>query len=59
VGAQKLARFFIEHGFDEAFGLAERDRLAIAVEGEAADFCFVALLFRFGFGEADAGDLRV
>jgi len=33
MGAQKLAGLGIEDGLDEAFGLAERDRLAVADEG--------------------------
>jgi hypothetical protein len=58
VGAQQLARLRIEHGLDEAFRLAERDRLAVADEGELADLDLAALLLGARLGEADAGDLR-
>jgi hypothetical protein len=47
----------IEHGLDEAFRLAERDRLAVADEGELADLDLAALLLGARLGEADAGDL--
>src|SRR3546814_10552758 len=58
VSAQQLAGGLVEHGLDEAFRLAERDRLAIADEGEFAGLHLAALFLRLGLGEADAGDLR-
>src|SRR3546814_4532533 len=42
-----------------ALGFAERDGLAVADEGEAADFHLIARLLGLLFGEADAGDLRM
>lgn len=59
VRAEKLAGRFVEDCFDHAFGLAKRDRLAVAVERKAPDLHLFAGGFRFGFGEADARDLRV
>jgi hypothetical protein len=43
VGAEQLAGLGVEHGLDHALGLAERDRLAVADEREAADLDLVAL----------------
>src|SRR5258708_21941992 len=37
----------------------QRDRLAIADEREAADANLATALFRFGFGQADRGYLRI
>jgi hypothetical protein len=42
VGAQQLAGLGVEDGLDQALGLAQRDRLAVADEGEAADLDLVA-----------------
>ena len=42
VRAQQLAGLGVEHGLDQALGLAQRDRLAVADEGEAADLDLVA-----------------
>ena len=43
VRAEQLAGLRVEHGLYEAFRLAERDRLAVADEGELADLDLVAL----------------
>jgi hypothetical protein len=51
--------FGVEHRLDEAFRFAERNRLAIADEGEFADLHGIARFLRLGFGQADAGDLRM
>ena len=51
--AEQLAGFGVEYGLDEAFGLAQRDRLAVADEGEVADFDLIARFLRLGFGQAD------
>ena len=42
VRAEQLAGLRVEHRLHEAFGLAERDRLAVADEGELADLHLVA-----------------
>ena len=46
VRAQELAGLGVEHGLDQALGLAERDRLAVADEGEVADLDLVARRLR-------------
>src|SRR5690606_23516690 len=56
--AEQFAGPGVEHGFDEALGLAERDRLAVADERKRADPDLVAGLLGLGLGQADAGDLR-
>src|SRR5262245_33338022 len=58
VGAEKLAALLVEDGLHQALGLAERDRLAVADEGELADADLVAGLLRLFLGKADRGDLR-
>src|SRR5690606_38414431 len=58
VRAEQFAGPGVEHGFDEALGLAERDRLAVADERKRADPDLVAGLLGLGLGQADAGDLR-
>ena len=42
VRAQQFAGVGIEHGLDQAFGLAQRDRLAVADEGKVADLDLAA-----------------
>ena len=59
VRAEQLAGLRVEDRLDQAFRLAERDRLAVADEGEAADLDLVALLLRLRLGQADRCDLRV
>ncbi len=44
MGAQQLAGLGVEHGLDQALWLAQRDRLAVADEGEAADLDLAARL---------------
>ena len=56
--AEQFAGLRVEHGLDEALGLAQRDRLAVADEREFADLDLVAGLLGLGLGQADAGDLR-
>src|SRR5829696_5252898 len=58
MGPEQLSRRLVEHRLNEAVGLTERDRLAVAEKGEAADLYVVALLLRSRLGEADARDLR-
>ncbi len=59
VRAQELPGLGIEDGLDQALVLAERDRLAVADEREAADLDLAALLLGRLLGQADAGDLRM
>ena len=59
VCAEKLAGLLVEHRFDEPVVLAERDRLAVGAEGEAADAHLIAGILRLCFGEAHRGHLRV
>ena len=59
VRAEQLAGLGVEHRLDEALGLAERDRLAVADEREGAGLDRVARLLGLGLGQPDAGDLRV
>ena len=58
VGAQQLAGLGVEHGLDHALGLAQRDRLAVADEREAADLDLVARVLGRLLGQADARHLR-
>src|SRR5580704_3714464 len=58
VGAEQLAGLLVEDHLDQALVLAERDRLAVADEGEAADADLDLLLLSRLLGEADGGDLR-
>ncbi|PAV92830.1 hypothetical protein WR25_24902 [Diploscapter pachys] len=58
VRTQQLAGLGVEHRLDEAFRLAQRDRLAVANEGELADLHVMARILGLRFGQADAGDLR-
>src|SRR5262249_20740194 len=57
VRAQEFAGLRVEHHLHHAFALADRGRLAVADEGEAADLHLVALPLRHRFGVADRGDL--
>jgi hypothetical protein len=59
VRAQELAGLGVEDGLDEALGLAQRDGLAVADEGEAADADLVADLLGARLGVADARHLRM
>ena len=56
--AEQFAGLGVEHGLDHAFGLAERDGLAVALIGEMADLHLMAGVFRRLFRQADRGDLR-
>ena len=56
--AEQLAGLRVEHRLHEALGLAERDRLAVADEGEFADLHLVAGFLGLGLGQADRRDLR-
>ena len=47
----------VEDGLDHTLALAERDRLAVADEGEAADLDLPARLLRLRLRHADRGDL--
>ena len=58
MGAEKLAGLRVEDRLDQAFGLAERDRLAVADEWEAPDLEGVPGFLGLCFREADGGDLR-
>ena len=40
--AQQFAGFGVEYRFDETLGFAQRDRLAVADEGEAANLDLAA-----------------
>ena len=55
--AQKLARRGVEHRLDHPLGLAQRNRLAVADEGEAADPHLVPRGLRLLLGQPDARDL--
>ena len=57
MGTQEFAGFFVEDGLYQALGFAHRDRLAVADEGEAADFDLVAGGEGLGFRQTHAGDL--
>ncbi|MPL73135.1 hypothetical protein SDC9_18928 [bioreactor metagenome] len=59
VGAQKLAGLRVEDGLHQPLGLAKRNRLAVADEGEAADPDLIARGLRLFLGQTDRGDLRV
>src|ERR1700730_852356 len=59
MGAEKFSGFGVKNGFYESLRLAERDRLAIADEGKAADPGFNTQLFGFCLGEAEGRDLRI
>jgi hypothetical protein len=49
----------VKDGLDQPLGLAQRDRLAIADEGEAAHLDLVPGGLGLGLGQAHAGHLRV
>ena len=59
MGAKQLAGLGVEDGLHEAVGLAQRNRLAIAHEGEAAHLERIACLLGLGLGEAHARHLRM
>src|SRR5579859_3456316 len=58
VGAEQLPSLLVEDHFDQTLILAERDRLAVADEREAADADVAFLLLGGLLGEAHRGDLR-
>src|SRR5262245_8762637 len=57
MGAEELAALGIENRLDQALILAERDGLAVADKGEAADFDGAPLLLGGLFGQSVAGGL--
>ena len=57
--AEQLAGLLVEDRLDHALVLAERNRLAVADEREAADADVELLLLRRLLGQADRGDLRL
>ena len=59
VRAEQLAGLLVEDHLDETLVLAERDRLAVADEREAADADFAATFLGFRLGQSDGGDLRM
>jgi hypothetical protein len=59
VRAKQLAGFLIEDRLDQPVGLTQRDCLAVANEGEAADLDLVPSFLGFGFGQTDRRDLRI
>src|SRR4051812_776854 len=59
VGTEQLAGLGVEDRLDETLGLAERDRFAVADEGELADLELQTLRLSRRLGHADAGDLRL
>ena len=56
--AQQFTGFGIKNGFYQAFRLAHGDGLAVADEGEAADFQLIPGFLGFRLGQPDAGHLR-
>jgi len=58
VSAEQLPGLLVEDHFHEALILAERDGLAVADEGEAADADIEFLIFRRLLGKTDGSDLR-
>ncbi len=59
VGPEQLAGLLVEDDLDQALVLAERDGLAVADEGEAADADLAAVLLGLGFRQADGRHLRM
>jgi hypothetical protein len=59
VGADQSARLRVEDRLHEAVRFAGRDRLAVHLEGEAADLDLAAGSLGALFGQADGGDLRL
>ena len=57
--AQKLARRGVKDRLDHPLGLTQRNRLAVADEGEAADPHLVPRGLRLLLGQPDARDLRL
>ena len=58
VGADERSGLLVEDHLDQALVLAERDRLAVADEREAADADLELLVLGGLLGEADRSDLR-
>src|ERR1700688_1002036 len=56
VRAEQLAGLLVEDHFYQSLVLAERNRLAVADEREAADTDLAAAFLRFGFGKTDRRD---
>ena len=56
---QQFAGLGIEHCLDEAFCLTQRNRLAIADEGEVADLDRIAGFLCLGLGHTDTCNLRM
>ena len=57
VRPEKLAGLRVEDGLNQPFRLAERNGLAVADEGEPADFNLISGFPSPGLGEADAGEV--
>jgi len=57
--AQQLTRLRVEDGLDDPLCLAQRNGLAVADEGEAADADVMPCRLCLFLGQADASDLRV
>src|SRR3546814_14587679 len=57
--AEQFAGRLVEHRLDEALGLAQRDRLAVADEGELTDLHLAAALFRLRLGQPHRRHLRL
>src|SRR5262245_44731871 len=58
MSAEQLTGFLVENDLYQALILAERNCLAVAYEGKAADPDVELFLFRSLFGQADRCDLR-
>src|ERR1700735_137381 len=58
MGAKKLSGLLVEDHFDQPLILTERDRLAVADEGEPPDANLQLLVLRRLFGKTDRRDLR-
>src|SRR3546814_16070041 len=56
--SEQFAGRLVEHRLDEALGLAQRDRLAVADEGELTDLHLAAALFRLRLGQPHRRHLR-
>jgi hypothetical protein len=56
---QQFTGFGVEYGFNEAFCFAQRDGFAVTDKREIANFYLIASFLGLGFGQADAGNLRV
>src|SRR5262249_34047776 len=58
MGAQEFSRLGVEHGLHHSLRLSQRDRLAVADEGEAPDLHLLARRLGRLLRQADARDLR-